>query len=286
MRSQSIIVNFIHARGGDHFGRTNQLDEYVLLVTERGTRVTLNSGSSACEAIGPALIVVPPGRSGVVVHNDGAIVRIFTTLDTELVARCSNAAFFAEADPNVAAYVAWPEPTGGPAIRVYELDDTPADPTRFGRIFRCSTIMVNWFSVDPGPRDPAKLSPHHHDDFEQLSLQLQADYVHHIRTPWTVDSAFWRDDEHRQCASPAVATATSRTSDEVGVIVEVGRVQATSRYRRSASRITSLVVVSSAAARASIAAFNSGSTRTGTTSARAEPIVGRPRRRRFSSSMS
>ena len=55
--------------------------------------------------------------------------------------------------------------------------------------------------------------------------------------------------------------------------------QATSRKRRSASRITSLVEDRSAAARASSAAFNSGSIRTGTTSAGADPIAGRPRRR-------
>ncbi len=52
------------------------------------------------------------------------------------------------------------------------------------------------------------------------------------------------------------------------------------RKRRSASRMISLVVVSSAVARASTAARSSGSRRTGTTSAGPEPIGGRPPRGR------
>ena len=64
--------------------------------------------------------------------------------------------------------------------------------------------MVNYFEPDDGPRDPSRLSPHHHDDFEQLSLQLEGDYVHHMRTPWTVNLDDWREDEHRLCTSPAI----------------------------------------------------------------------------------
>ena len=63
--------------------------------------------------------------------------------------------------------------------------------------------MVNYFYVEEIPRDPRQLSPHHHDDFEQISLQLDGDYVHHIRTPWTPASTAWHDDEHQFCTSPA-----------------------------------------------------------------------------------
>ncbi len=50
---------------------------------------------------------------------------------------------------------------------------------------------------DDGARDPSKLSPHHHDDFEQISLQLQGSTTSTTcarRGPSTW--LHWRDDEH------------------------------------------------------------------------------------------
>ena len=90
---------------------------------------------------------------------------------------------------------------------------------RFGNIFRCSTVMVNVINPDPGARNPAKMSPHFHDDFEQLSLQIDGDYVHHIRTPWTTNLADWRGDEHQLCTAPAlivIPPPTMHTSQGVG----------------------------------------------------------------------
>ena len=92
----------------------------------------------------------------------------------------------------------------GHRVRVYPLSEHPLKSGMLGRIFRCSTVMVNVLAEDDQPRDPTQLSPHHHDDFEQVSLQVHGDYVHHMRVPWTPDSSTWRDDEHQRCAAPAV----------------------------------------------------------------------------------
>jgi hypothetical protein len=162
------------------------------------------AGDARTEIAGRAVVVVPPGSSAVTMATAGTVVRLFTTVAPEITARCRNADVYAEPDPNVAPFQPWPEPPTGHRVRVYRLDDIAPDPARFGRLLRCSTLMVNYFEPHDEPRDPSALSPHHHDDFEQLSLQLAGDYVHHMRTPWTVDMANWRDDEHRFCNSPAV----------------------------------------------------------------------------------
>ncbi len=218
-RSQSIVVGFTKAASGAVLERSGQPDEYVVLVVDPGASVEAVAGEDRVAAVGRALLVMPPGASSVTATSDATIVRLFTAQSEDLAARCRNADAYAEADPNVAPFAAWPSSPDGDRIRAYDMDAITADPQRFGRILRCSTFMVNWFFDAKGPRDPSKLSPHHHDDFEQLSLQLAGDYVHHIRTPWTPDLGQWRDDEHQACSSPAVTVIPPpaiHTSQAVG----------------------------------------------------------------------
>jgi hypothetical protein len=218
-RSQACVVNYARAAPGDPLSREGQLDEYMVLLNDRDATATLTAGDERVEAVGRSVVIMPPGDSSVTMDREAQVVRLFSSRSPELCARCDNADFYTTPDPNVAPFQAWPDPSDGHRIRVYPLDEVPQDTDRFGRLYRCSTIMVNYFYDAPGPRDPAKMSPHHHDDFEQLSLQLGGDYVHHIRTPWTVDMAAWRDDEHRHCTSPSVTVIpppSIHTSQAVG----------------------------------------------------------------------
>jgi hypothetical protein len=176
----------------------------MVLFTSPDAAATARAGGQTEAISGKAVVVMPPGDSELVVASGGQVVRLFSTQAADLVGRCRNADVYAHPDPNVADWQPWPDPPGGHRIRVYPLDAITQDSGRFGRLLRCSTIMVNYFYPDDGPRDPHKLSPHHHDDFEQISLQLEGDYVHHIRTPWTVDMDAWRDDDHQYTKSPAV----------------------------------------------------------------------------------
>jgi hypothetical protein len=206
------------AKGGDVLSRVDQPDEYMVLLPEPDSAARITAGEDHAEVHGAAVVVVPPGNSDVHLERSGIVVRLFSARASDLLARCRNADFYTEPDPNVAPFTPWPDPPAGHRIRVYDLASIAPDPARFGRILRCSTLMVNYFYPDDSPRDASKLSPHHHDDFEQLSLQLAGDYVHHMRAPWTVDMGEWREDEHQACSSPAltiIPPPTVHTSQSV-----------------------------------------------------------------------
>jgi hypothetical protein len=209
-RGQNMIVNFIQANNGGRFSRSAQLDEYALLIPEAGMSVVVTAVQAGRprdeEQVvkGPAVVFIPPGDSSILAKADGVLLRLLTTRAADLVAKCPNAGEYSRPDPNVAPFEAWPEPAGGHRIRAYP-GDVPAEKGRFGRLYRGSTIMVNFGDGRKGKRDPRDVSPHHHDDFEQYSIALAGEFVHHLRWPWTSDSTMWREDEHAECASPSVA---------------------------------------------------------------------------------
>ncbi len=223
VRSQTCCLVYSEAAAGERLGRVDQPDEYVAVLvstpTQPAARLTATAGGEHASVTDDAVVVVPPGDSELVITSPGVIVRVFSNETADLIARARNGGAHTEAHPHTAPFAPWPAAPDGDHLRVYRLADAPVDPSRFGNIYRCRTVMINVIPVDPGPRDPAKLSPHHHVDFEQLSLQLDGDYVHHIRTPWTTDLGGWRDDEHRYCTAPSVTIIpppTVHTSQGVG----------------------------------------------------------------------
>jgi hypothetical protein len=203
-RGQNFVVAYTEAQPGALLERSEQADEYVLLIPEREVAVTVAAGSEVAEIAGYVLVIVPPGKSAVTVRSAGTVVRIFSAASPDLNAMAANAAAYAHSHPNIPPYVPWPAPPEGYRLRVYDLDVAP-EPGRFGRIWRCSTLMINVHPLEPGPRDLARLSPHHHDDFEQGSLALKGSFTHHIRWPWTPDIRDWRDDDHVVCPAPSLA---------------------------------------------------------------------------------
>ena len=80
-------------------------------------------------------------------------------------------------------------------------------------------LMINVFDRQTLRRDPSKMSPHSHDDFEQASLTLQGQFTHHLRVPWTPNMAIWRDDEHVTFDSPSVLVIPAgliHTTQDIG----------------------------------------------------------------------
>lgn len=204
IRGQNFVLHYAEAQASATFARKDQADEYVVLLPDAGTEVEIESGGERRAISGRRIAFVPPGDSVVRVTAPGRVVRLVSAHAADLVARCGNAASYGDPHPNVALLEAWPQPTGGYAIRDYPID-VPATPGRFGTIYRCTTFMVNLLDLFEGPRDATKMSPHHHDDFEQCSLALEGEFVHYLRWPWTTNLNQWREDDKERFASPSVA---------------------------------------------------------------------------------
>lgn len=218
-RGQNFVIAYTEARERTVLTRETQLDEYVLLLPAPEIRATIQAGGETKEVSGYSIVIVPPGPSSIEISG-GTVVRVISSRNEDVAAKCSNAASYAQPHPNIPPFQPWPDPPDGFRIRAYSLD-VPAQEGRFGRIWRCTTMMIN-FLPHEGPRDTRKLSPHHHADFEQCSLALAGTFTHHLRWPWGANMHDWRPDDHEVCPAPSIAVIpppaihTSAASDPAG----------------------------------------------------------------------
>ncbi len=167
------------------------------------TAAVIEAGKERIEAKADSLTIVPPGASRVRLSGAGQVVRVFSAKASDLASAAGNAELYAAGAPEVAPLQAWPDPVGGFKLRNYLLDEhTKADSNM--RIFRSSNLMINIMTARQVARDVHKLSPHSHTDFEQGSLAISGDWVHHMRYPWTADMTTWKEDEHIEMGSPSL----------------------------------------------------------------------------------
>jgi len=233
-RGHNFIVCYVEAKAGAKITRAAQPDEFVILSPQHGTTMRIESdhgtGLSATHEVvdipGYSVVVVPAGSSTVHVQSDGSFFILYSTQSKDLAAKAVNAAAYEAPRHHVAPLVPWPDPVGGPRIRRYSME-VASEPGRFGRIWRCTTFMVNLF-VEDAPRDVEKVSPHYHDDFEQGSLLMTGTMSHHIRWPWTSNMRNWLPDEHMDCGSPSLAVipppaihTSNGTGTELRLMVDV-----------------------------------------------------------------
>jgi mannose-6-phosphate isomerase-like protein (cupin superfamily) len=218
-RGANFVVTVTDARPGVRLERRTQADEYMVYLPECGA--TLRAGNEVVEAEAQSVTIVPPGHSEVIVEGTGQVVRVFSHLAHDLIALASNAAEYANAPADVAPLEPWPTPADGFRLRTYPLAQHTQDDSNM-RIFRCTNLMLNVLTPRMVPRDVHKLSPHSHADFEQGSLALRGQWIHHMRYPWVPDMSAWRDDEHIEVGSPSLtvippkAIHTSRNLNEGG----------------------------------------------------------------------
>lgn len=203
VRGCNFVLAYSETTEGAVLERKGQADEYVLYLADPADKAVVEWGGEKVEVAGYSVTFIPPGDSRIVLPAGGKLARLFTTTSKDLVKACPNADAYDVPRRHIPAFEPWPEPVGGWKVRQYSLN-VPDEPGRFGRIFRCTTFMVNALPSQVGPRDPAKMSPHHHDDFEQCSLALGGSFTHYLRWAWTTDMADWRQDKAIDVGSPSV----------------------------------------------------------------------------------
>ena len=222
-RAANFVTVLSQAPAGAVLPRNNP-DEYMVLLppgTQALAEANGEAGGEGVDSKGDSLFIVPPGESRVTVRKAGTVVRVFSNKAADLAAAAVNAATYADGAAEVAPILPWPDPVGGFRLRHYDLSKTASpDPSPLKmRLFRSTNLMMNIFLPWTSRRDEKKLSPHSHEDFEQMSLALEGDFIHHLRYPWTPDKRSWHDDEHAFYHSPSVLVIPARvihTSQDVG----------------------------------------------------------------------
>lgn len=200
-RGANFVIAITQARPGTRLAVEDQDDEYMVLLPDGGARITV---AGATRTVGAnSLAIVPPGPSQVVAETAGTVVRCFSARRADLMAQAGNGAAFTPAPADVAPPLAWPAPTDGFALRVYDLDAGLAEGDKT-RVYRSANLMINILREREEARDMRAMSPHSHADFEQGSITLAGVHVHHLRTPWGPDMSAWRADEAVEVGAPSV----------------------------------------------------------------------------------
>lgn len=193
-RGQNFLVDWIEARGTPGECTLHSADEILLLLPTTGA--TLTGGGERLEAPGRAICILPPGHVRVALGAGGLAIALRTACPEADAAASLNADAYTPPNPRVAPVgPAW-QRTGRQGIAVVEVDRMARAAGRPRlKMLQSATMSINWVEYE-GVRDRTQLSPHSHDDFEQGSLAIFGDYVHHLRTPWGPDATAWRDDVH------------------------------------------------------------------------------------------
>ncbi len=187
-RANNFIVEWRTA-AGVLTGFESTAEVFVLFAADGGAILGPHGRTTAPP---DSVVITPPGAFEVEFAGSGAAVIIATDrLDCPGEAQARD------------ALVA---PIGRPFRRlkpleqpeVWPVQDIPYPPdNKRLKFIQSATMSINLVVYD-GPRGNTALTPHAHADFEQGSLSVDGDFVHHLRTPWGPNGGDWREDVHAE----------------------------------------------------------------------------------------
>lgn len=190
-RGQNFILDFAEGQAPFELAWKDTLG-YVVIGVDDESVIEVHLDAAQVTLQGRGVVTVPSGASTVRSARGGRVARMFPAASQPACELAANAASYAESHPRVTTVA--PDRGEVNKLKAFALADFPNTDGRFGSIFRTETLMINFLDDQQGPRDSEKLSPHHHDDFEQGSFTVDGSWLHHIRTPWTKQMSRWRDD--------------------------------------------------------------------------------------------
>ena len=237
-RSATMITAYSTVGAGSVLKRSNNVDEYF--VWALFTPCTVSAGGESVEVPAGSVVIVPPGDSELSFAQEGSVWRGFTALNEDLLNVAPNSAEYARHPDGVAPVEAWPMPVDGYKIRVYDLDATDK------HCYRHRTSMTNFgWPIATKPRALNAMSPHTHEDFEQVSIIHSGSMVHHMRRAWSRDMNEWEPDEHVIVTAPAIAISKPpdiHTTQALSAGEKVGLIDFFSPPRWDFSNIEGMVV--------------------------------------------
>lgn len=241
VRAANMVCAYSEVVAGSVLERADNADEYFIWALF--TPCQVSAGGVTADVPAGSVVIVPPGRSSVRFAEPGSIWRGFTSLSPDLLAVAPNSPEYAEHPAGVAPVEPWPMPPDGYKIRVYNLDDTPAGKPH---CYVHRTAMTNFgWPVATKPRPVTALSPHTHEDFEQVSIIHSGTMVHHMRRAWSRNLNEWLPDEHVILTSPAIAISKPpdiHTTQAVTAGERVGLIDFFAPVRWDFSNIDGMVV--------------------------------------------
>jgi hypothetical protein len=205
MRGQNFWVEWVETPSGAEPFTHESAAEALLITDATPLRVEgAARGAGATDVPAHAVCILPAGRH-MVSATAGSYVLIASERQDLEGRRVLNEHAYLPADPRI-------RPAGRPyrrnehrsQVEVLGIDaiKASADRPRL-KMLQTETLSINVVEYT-GVRDRTALSPHSHADFEQGSLAIAGDFVHHLRVPWGPNANQWRDDEHLAASSPSL----------------------------------------------------------------------------------
>ena len=192
-RGQNFVVDWIEGAAGASF--VSRSSGEAMLIAAQDSGASLKHARAEIVMAGRTIAILPAGETAVSFAGSSTLIRLCGIGALEDDTAPANADAYAQADPTVAAPGA-PSIAHVPGIRLHPIDSlkAPADKPRL-KMLRSADLSINWVEYR-GLRDRRALSPHDHADFEQGSLAIAGEFLHHLRVPWGPDATQWQEDRH------------------------------------------------------------------------------------------